>query len=1085
MDHFKKIQEKLEAFIRKYYLNLLLKGAILFVTVGLLYFLLILGIEYFFWLNSFGRALLFWLFIAVEMLLLLKFILIPLFKLLKLSEGLNKVEASRLIGRHFPEVSDKLLNVLQLKENSSQSDLLLASIDQKAKDLQPVPFTSAVNYRTSLRYSKFAIFPIVIVLALIFTGNSSFFSESYARVSNYNTAYEPPAPFLFHIQNENLKVEEDKDLRLVVETTGKIIPENVSIHFNDQTYFLKSEAPGVFEFTFKRLNENVNFHISSNEVKSLTYEVEVVEVPKLLNFDMAMDYPAYTGKQDEIISGTGNARIPEGTKVSWTFNTRNTKLVNLKYADTVVTVSSKEPIFDYNQQVFYQFPYELSTSNEEINDYQKLQYRIEVIKDEYPEIEVEQKIDSLDNTTRYLRGRISDDYGLSGLELVYYKEGKEEDAENWQISTSSQNFEEFLLTFPGEINLEKGNNYQYFFRVYDNDAINGGKSTKSEVFSYRERSLEEIEAEKLQNQGRSIENLSEGLEKMENSEKELEEISRLQKESEKLDYNQRKKIEDFINRQKRQSELMQNYSEKLKRSLKKTNDKNDSFREELERRTDKNEERLQKNEELLKELEEIADKINREELGQKLEQLSKQNQNQKRNLEQLLELTKQYYVEEKKQKLSMDLEKLAEDQETLAESEDNSAEAQDEISKEFEEFREEMDQLEKDNEALKSPKELGREEVDEESIEKEQKEASEELEQGNKKEAREKQKNAAKKMQKMSQTMQAQSMQQQGEQLDADIKTLRQILDNLVTFSFEQENLLEVFKDINQDNPLYASKLKRQSILREHFEHVDDSLYTLALRNPMIDEEITSNLTDIDYDIEKALERLSDNQLPQGIASQQYVVTRSNDLAYLLSQMLSGMQQMANPQMGKGKGGEEVQLMDIIKKQEELSGKMKDGMKKGEQKGEQNGEGEKRDGQDGEGMNGKLFEIYKQQMELRENLERLLEKEGKNGNGDQLKEEMEELEEELLDKKFDPQNLQKMLDLQHELLKFQDAKLQQGEDDKRTSESNKTEFNNAPKDQNLKAKEYFKATEILNRQILPLRQIYKQKVKEYFDGGSD
>ncbi|MDT0647235.1 DUF4175 family protein [Zunongwangia sp. F260] len=1084
MDHFKKIQEKLEGFIRKYYFNLLLKGAILFVTVGLLYFLLILGIEYFFWLNSFGRAVLFWLFIAVEALLLAKFILIPLFKLLKLSEGLNKIEASRLIGRHFPEVNDKLLNVLQLKENSSQSDLLLASIDQKAKDLQPVPFTSAVNYKSSLRYAKFAIFPVVIVLALLFTGNSSFFSESYARVSNYNTAYEPPAPFLFHIQNKNLKVEEDKDLRLVVETTGKVIPENVSIHFNDQTYFLKSETPGLFEFTFKRLSENFNFHISSNGVKSPTYEVEVIEVPKLLNFDMAMDYPAYTGKRDEIIAGTGNASIPEGTKISWKFNTRNTKQVNLEYADTVVSVSSLKPVFDYNQQVFSDFPYELSTSNEQINDYEKLQYRIEVIKDEYPEIEVEQKIDSLNNTTRYLRGRISDDYGLSRLELVYYKEGKEEEAENWQISTSSQNFDEFLLTFPGEIGLEKGTDYHYYFRVYDNDAINGAKSTKSEVFSYRERSLEEIEAEKLQNQGKSIENLSQGLEKMEKSEQDLEEISRLQKENEKLDYNQRKKIEDFINRQKRQSELMQNYSKKLKKSLEKTDDKNDNFRQELERRTDKNEERLQRNEQLLKELEEISEKINREELGQKLEQLSKQNQNQKRNLEQLLELTKQYYVEEKKQKLSRDLEKLAEEQESLAESEENSAEAQEEISKKFEEFREEMDQLEKDNEALKSPKELGREEVDEESIQKEQKEASEELEQGNKENAKEKQKNAAKKMQEMSQKMQMQSMQQEGEQLDADINTLRQILDNLVTFSFEQENLLNNFQEIDQDNPVYAARLKRQNVLREHFNHIDDSLYTLALKNPMINEEITSNLTDIEYDIDKALERLSENQISQGTASQQYVVTRSNNLAYLLSQILLGMQQQANPKMGKGKGGEEMQLMDIIKKQQDLMGEMKEGMK-GEQKGQKEGEGQQSNGEGGEGMNGDLFEIYKQQMELRENLERLLEEEGNNGNGDKLRKDMEELEEQLLEKKFDPQNLERMLNLEHELMKFQDAKLQQGEDNKRTSESNIREFNNDAKDQNLKAKEYFNSTEILNRQILPLRQIYKVKVKQYFDGGSD
>jgi hypothetical protein len=115
MEDFNFIKKQLAAFTRKYYLNELLKGTILFFSIWLLYFLLVLFIEYFFWLSPPGRSILFWVFIAVSAGLLFKFILVPLAKLFKLSGGINELEASRIIGKHFPEVNDKLINVLQLK----------------------------------------------------------------------------------------------------------------------------------------------------------------------------------------------------------------------------------------------------------------------------------------------------------------------------------------------------------------------------------------------------------------------------------------------------------------------------------------------------------------------------------------------------------------------------------------------------------------------------------------------------------------------------------------------------------------------------------------------------------------------------------------------------------------------------------------------------------------------------------------------------------------------------------------------------------------------------------------------------------
>ncbi|CAL68244.1 DUF4175 family protein [Christiangramia forsetii] len=1083
MENFELVQHKLEAFIKKYYFNLILKGSLLFVGIGLLYFLLMVSLEYFLWLSTTWRTILFWLFIFVEISLLYKFVGLPLIKLLKISEGINEFQASEIIGNHFPEVNDKLKNLLQLRKNSEQSDLLLASINQRSKELTPIPFTRAIDIKKNRKYLSYVIFPFLIIIGLIVAGKANVITNGFTRISDYNKVYLKPAPFHFIIQNSKLTARQGEDFKLQIKTVGEYNPEIVSLISNGNENFMKQTAPGFFEYSFTNLNNDLEFQLYANEVSSENYLLDVIEVPKLLNFEMQLDYPAYTGLNDEKLSGTGNITIPEGTQVRWNLSTRNVNTINFKLPDTLIQVKTIENTANYTKTITSNLEYSVSTSNKLIKNYENLDYVVKVIKDQYPEITVVREIDSLNTDIQYFKGDVSDDYGLSRLELVYFSEENEKDPAKLNIPVSKESFDEFHFSFPGNIPLESGKSYTYYFRIYDNDAVNGAKSARSEIFSYRKKTDREMKDEKLKEQNDAIKNIGSRLEEFEKSEDELEEISRLEKEKESLNYNERKKLEEFLKRQKKQNEMMKNYSEKLEKSLEQNeNEENSSMEKELSKRLENNQKRLEQNEALLEELEKYSEKIQKEDLGKKLENLSKQNKSNQRNLEQLLELTKRYYVEEKKQKLARDLEDISEEQEKISNSEEeNTPERQEELNEDFEDFQEDMDGLEKENEALKEPQDLDREGEDEESIKKDQEDAKEQLEQNNKSGAKQKQKDAAKKMKEMSQQMQQSSAMQGQEQLEADTEMLRQILDNLIVFSFEQEDLLNSFKSIQQSNPNYASKLKEQSNLRENFRHVDDSLYVLAMRNPMINEVITDKLIDVEFDIEKSIERLSENEISQGTASQQYVVTGANDLANLLDQILGSMQQMmSNPQIGEGEGDNEFQLQDIIKKQKKLMEQMKQGTEDNPKPGQ---EGEKNPGE-GETQSGELYEIYKEQQMLRMQMEEVMEKNGAKPGKDPA-DEMQKIEEQLLDKGFDPETLKRMQQLEYELMKFEEAFKLQGTDEKRKSESNRINYENSLQNQINSAKEYFNSTEILNRQILPLHQIYREKVKDYFGKGRD
>ena len=162
MNNFSNIQKKLQQFIKKYYKNELIKGLILFTAFGLLYFIFTLFVEHFLWLQPGARSVLFFVFVAVELTLLVRFILLPIFKLVGLQQGITVKNASKIIGNHFPEVDDKLLNVLQLNENTDQSELLLASIEQKSAKLQPIPFKTAINFKKNVKYLKYLSIPLII-----------------------------------------------------------------------------------------------------------------------------------------------------------------------------------------------------------------------------------------------------------------------------------------------------------------------------------------------------------------------------------------------------------------------------------------------------------------------------------------------------------------------------------------------------------------------------------------------------------------------------------------------------------------------------------------------------------------------------------------------------------------------------------------------------------------------------------------------------------------------------------------------------------------------------------------------------------
>ena len=248
------------------------------------------------------------------------------------------------------------------------------------------------------------------------------------RVIHHKIAYSQPAPFRFKILNKSLQTIEGKNYKIEVTTQGDIVPENIKIKFNNESYYLNKKDQRDFIFEFEYPVQNIEFYFEANNIVSGNYILEVYATPKITDFDMNLNFPDYTKLPSEIIKNTGNASIPQGTEVTWQISAQNTELLNFivleNKKDEGLKATTKEltenQVNDFNisKQIFKNFKYKINTSNKNIKDFEELNYELEVIKDEYPRILVKSDIDSVQRGPVQFIGQLSDDYGISKLQVI-------------------------------------------------------------------------------------------------------------------------------------------------------------------------------------------------------------------------------------------------------------------------------------------------------------------------------------------------------------------------------------------------------------------------------------------------------------------------------------------------------------------------------------------------------------------------------------------------------------------------------------------------------------------------------------------
>lgn len=1104
---------KLDVFIRKYYKNQLIRGGILFLSLFLIFFLTVNLLEHFGHFNSFTRTILFFTYLVLNLAVFIGYLIIPLSKLFRIGKTLSKEQAAEIIGNHFKEVGDKLLNTLQLKELHDQSesnfDLINAGIEQKIENLKPVPFTSAIDFSKNRKYLKYVLPPLFILLFLLFFSPTIITGPSQ-RIVKFNEQFEKELPYSITILNDKLEVIQNEDFRLMVKVEGWEIPDNIIVETGDSRIRLIKENRISFSHTFTNVQKSINFKLSSAGYRSKEYEIAVLPKPILLDFEIIANFPAYTGKKDETIRNNGDIIIPLGTKLTWNFYTRNTERIALRFRDKTVAPERKSPdIFSFGEAFYLSQNYTVTFSNNFLKNTDSLTYAINVIPDLYPNILVDEYRDSIYEKQIYFRGNVKDDYGFNLLTFHYTV--KDELSTNSTAKTDTipialalnpQQFYYYINL--NSFNLKAGDEVDYYFEIWDNDRINGSKSSRSQIMTFKIPGLEEIDKQTTESNQAIKDELEEAIKEVQKLQKEIDNLNKKMVDKKELSWEDKKQVKSLLEKQKElQEKLISIKNENEQKSLKEREYKeiNEALVEK-QKQLEELFEKLMENEELnklFKELQELLDEVNKDKISEMLDKMKLSNEDMEKMLDRNLEIFKQLEFESKLEETIKKLENLSEKQknlseETLDKNKENEGlkQEQQNINQEFDNLKKDLDALDKMNKELEDPNKFDKMEDQQESIDNDLKESENSLSKNQRNKASDSQKKASQKMQQMSESLTSMQQEMVQEGMEEDIDALRDILENLIQLSFNQEDLIEKVNSVNINDPKYTELIREQKNIKDDLKMVEDSLYALSKRQIMIEPFINKEISSINQNIERSIDFLNNRRTNQSAEKQQYAMTSINNLALMLSetlnQMMMSMMQSSSCKSscksGKPKPGAGKSSAKSMRQMQEQLNKQIEMMKAGKKENGKDPNG--KSGNKSQSMSEQLARMAAQQEAIRAQMQQYadqLEKEGNFGASKELKKimnEMEKTETDLVNKMVTQETLIRQQEILTRLLNSEKAELEREKEEKRESNEAKNQIYRNP-DELIKYNGHqSNEVELLKTMPPTLKQFYKNKVNQYF-----
>ncbi|MEW6041176.1 MAG: DUF4175 family protein, partial [Elusimicrobiota bacterium] len=240
--------------------------------------------------------------------------------------------------------------------------------------------------------------------------------------------------------------------------------------------------------------ERTEYFIKWGEQSSRKYVLEPVDPPRIVKMHTKFYFPQYTAKEPAESNNLSDLALPYGTRVDIRAQTNK----SVKKASLLFSYNRKAPFaIKGDNAIQGEFIVEREgecwfdlLSNDGMTNLDPARYSIAVLKDVSPDVRVlspGQNLVVAQDSNVEIVYNVSDDYGLSRLDLVFYpaQEGQKS-ARQLRLKTISDKKTEITDNYfwkISDINARQGDVIYYYLSAYDNDTVSGPKEGRSDVFS--------------------------------------------------------------------------------------------------------------------------------------------------------------------------------------------------------------------------------------------------------------------------------------------------------------------------------------------------------------------------------------------------------------------------------------------------------------------------------------------------------------------------------------------------------------------------------------------------------------------------
>lgn len=856
------------------------------------------------------------------------------------------ISAAEESGNYFPEVKDTLSNSLQIilfadeRWSASLAGAEFRRVYTKTKDIL---FHQALSSEPAKKLLLYSLPLLIFVLTLVTSVPA--FGDAAHRFFNYKQEFIPPAPFSFAVSPGNAKVTKGESISVTIQVIGQK-KTSIDFFFKDASetelnkVTLDADSAGLFTYRFSAVRNTTVYLASSGDVQSEQFTLEVVDYPVIRSLEATVSQPAYSGLPLLVQRDNGSFSALAGS----TLNLKIEATRNLLSAWLLVNDSTVHPLRTDGQSAAgslrfkESFSYKIYMTDTDSNrNISPVEYSITALQDGFPLISmIEPAKDinlSSDQRVALLLG-VSDDYGFSRL-ILHYKLVSSRYELPWQefrqieipITKGMREGDVSYIWNVSALNLATEDIISFYAEVFDNDAVSGPKSAKTDIRNLRLPSLDELFAQSDKSLDNVEKEMKELMKDAEELKKELDKIDRnLKQDKKELSFEEKERIEKAVEKfeelQKKSEELNQKLSES-KEDLQKNNlltqetlEKYMELQNLMERLSSEEMKRA------MEKLNQSLQTMDRKQVQQAMQNMQFDEETFRKSLERTIELFKRVQAEQKTDELLKRAEELEKKQQELSEElknnknpqkNDQLAKKQDEISKQSDQLEKEMEDLQK---LLEELSDLPKEELDKlkEEFEKQENsklsdQAKQDIQKNQSSQARQKMQQLSKNFQQTKESlMNFQNSMQQETQMQTFMDMMK-MLNDMIDLSKKEE---ELKNDLQQGRQQHADAAREQEKIRKSLEQLLSEMAELSKKTFAITPEMGKSLGDAMRNMMQAMEALQNRNGTQAANNAENAMKSLNDAASL---MKGSMEAMMSQSGGQGGG-----MMSMMQQLGQMSG---------------------------------------------------------------------------------------------------------------------------------------------------------------------